>query len=252
VEIVIMRSEFHVDSVKILVLESHFLAVGHTGRDVPPICLSTVWDVLNETITNWRLVSGLSLAQANVLALDSIFKRASEADPPQLAIGDRYWQGHSEYEVTAVKDDCVWLVRADSPRQEAAELNSQATSIPDRKDLPTRTFVRQVETPAKVKEQRPNPLKHSRLDRQPEAIKRLILDEVCSSYRVRGLSKQSLVKNIACRITRLNESRSSNEQFKVPSSSTLRRLICDLQENYHSPRLYGSAYNEHGPWFSPL
>lgn len=84
-----MRSEFHSDSSKILVIESRFLAVGLTGTDVPPVCLSTVLDVLNETITDWRLVSGLSPAQTNVLALDSIFQRASEADPPQLGIEDR-------------------------------------------------------------------------------------------------------------------------------------------------------------------
>lgn len=232
-----MRSEFHVDSVKILVLESHFLAVGHTGRDVPPICLSTVLDVLNETITNWRLVSGLSLAQANVLALDSIFKRASEADPPQLAIGDRYWQGHSEYEVISVKDDCVWLVRADSPRQEAAELNSQATSKPYRKVLPTRILVRQVETPANVKEQRPNPLKHSRLNRHPEAIQQIVLQELRSRYLERGSSQRLLASTITYQIEHLNKSLPSDKQLKVPSFSTLRRLIRDLQENYHSPRL---------------
>ncbi|MHC8381908.1 hypothetical protein [Pseudomonas sp. LB3P14] len=209
-EIVIMRSEFHVDSVKIRVIESRFLAVGLTGPDVPSLCLSTVSDVLPKTILDWRLVSGTSLAEATIFVLNSLFQRASETDPPQIGIGHRYWYGNSEYEVTAVRDDCVWFYRADSPRQEAAERNSRATSKPYRKDLPTRTFVRRVDTPAKVKEQRPNPLKHSRLNRQPEAIQLLILNEVHSSYLLRGLSKQSLVFN-ACRIARLNESRSSNE-----------------------------------------
>lgn len=140
-------------------------------------------------------------------------------------------------------DNRVFLHRMNSPHQEASERNARAAPKPDRKNLPTRTFVTQGDTAAKVKEQRLNSLKHSRLDRQPEAVQRLILDEVCSSFRVRGLSKQSLVKNIAYHITRLNESRSSNEQFKVPSFSTLHRLIRDLHEDYKQHQ-YGSAFNE--------
>lgn len=85
-----MRSEFHVDSVKILVIESRFLAVNLTGPDVPSLCLSTVSDVLPKTILDWRLISASSLAEATVFVLNSLFQRASETDPPPIGIGHRY------------------------------------------------------------------------------------------------------------------------------------------------------------------
>jgi len=79
VEIVIMRSEFHVDSVKFLVLESRFLAAGLTGTNAPPCCVSIASDVLNQTILHWRLLTCSSLEKASVLALDSMIDKASNA-----------------------------------------------------------------------------------------------------------------------------------------------------------------------------
>lgn len=116
-----MRSEFHFEAFKFLLIESRFLAVELTGANAPPCCVSMASDALNKTIFDWRLFYGSSLAKAAVSALDSTFVKASDTDPLRPRIGNRYRYGNSEYEVTSVIDNRILLHSTDSPRRDAAK-----------------------------------------------------------------------------------------------------------------------------------
>lgn len=240
-----MRSEFHIDAFKLLLIESRFLEVKLTGANASLCCVSIASDVLNQTILDWRLFNCSSLAKATVLALNSILERASDAAPRESRLGHRYRYGNDEYVVTAMRDDCVWLQRSDSRHRDAAKLNSQATPSFQRQALPNRTSIARTGALAKVKEHHPNPLKHSRLNRQPEAIQQLIRDVVNKGYTIPSLSKKHLVRSIVHHISYLNESRPFNEQLKAPSFATLYRLIRELHEDYKNHHQHGSACNEH-------
>ncbi|MNQ54693.1 hypothetical protein D3C85_687660 [compost metagenome] len=229
-----MRSEFHIDSVKTLVIQSCFLEEDLCETHAPPCCVSIVLDVLTRTILDWRLFNSSSLAQATALALDSMFDEASGADPRAPRLGHRYRHGSSEYEVTAVRDDCDRLRRTDSLYRDAVRFGAQATVRPQRKALPTCTSVTRAGAPAKVNEHRPNPLKRRWLDRQPEAFRQLILEEVSNHLSLR-LSGRSQALHIAYQIAYWNESRPFNEQLQVPSFTTLRRLIRELREHSNIP-----------------
>jgi hypothetical protein len=231
----IMRSEFHFEAFKFLLIESRFLAVELTGANAPPCCVSMASDALNKTIFDWRLFYGSSLAKAAVSALDSMFVKASDTDPLRPRIGNRYRYGNSEYEVTSVIDNRILLRSTDSPRRDAAELNVQDTPSLHRKAPPNRFFIARPGVSERMLGLRPSPRPHKRLDRQPKAIQQIVLQELHSSDLKRGLSGQLLASIIICQIAHLNKSLPSDKQLKVPSFSTLRVLIRELREQAKHP-----------------
>lgn len=89
--------------------------------------------------------------------------------------------------------------------------------------------------PMTLAEHLPNSLKPKRLVRQPEDIQQLILREVQSSYLIRGMPGQSLAKHIACQIVGVNILRPPKEQLKLPSMTTLHRLIRELRKQLKHP-----------------
>lgn len=226
-----MRSEFHFEAFKLLLIESRFLAVELTDANALPCCVSIASDVSNRTILGWQVYSSSSLAKAAIFALDSMFERASNADPGELRLGHRYRYGNCEYEVTEFRDDCIWLQRWDSRHREATKIDSQATPSPQLQALSNRTPPMRAGVPTTGKQDRPNPPKHSRLNRQPEAIQHLILEVVHSNYLWQRLSGRELAAQIFYQIAQWNESRPSEEQLKAPSYYTLYQLIRELREH---------------------
>lgn len=225
-----MRTVVPIEAFKFLRIESRFLATELTGTNAPSYCVSVASDVCNQTIFAWRLCNSSSLAMATVLALDSILERASDADPRESRVGHHYRYGNSEYEVTSVIDNCIVLHSTDSPRRDTAKLHAQDSPSPHRKVLPNRSFIARAGVSEWMLGLCPNLLQHRRLDRQPKAIQQIVLQELHSSYLERGLSQQLRASIITYQIAHLNKSLPSDKQLKVPSLSTLRRLIRELRE----------------------
>lgn len=229
-----MRSEFHIESFKILVIKSRLLAVELTGTNAPPCCISIASNARNQTILDVRLFNTSSLANAAALALDSMFVKASDADSRELRVGHRYRNGNSEYEVTSVRDNCVVLHSTDSPRRDTTKLNVQDIPSSHRKVLSYRSFIARADVSEWMLALRPTLLQHRPLDRQPKSIQQIALQELYSSYLEWGLLQQ-LRASIIYQITQMNKSLPSDKQLKLPSFSTLRPLIRELREQSKHP-----------------
>lgn len=226
-----MRSEFHFEAFKFLLIESSFLQVAVTGANALRCCISTASEVGNQTILDWRVSNSSSLAEATIFALDSIFERVSDTDPGPSRVGHRYRFGNCEYVVTTVRDDCVWLQRSGSRQRDATKLNSPGYS-----QSPTASASEPYATHASGCTNVGNARPSKPAETQPVELSAgghsapVTLEVVHSNYLWQRLPRRELALKITREIAQWNGPRPSEERLKMRSFATLHRLIRKLRQ----------------------
>ncbi|VVN72948.1 hypothetical protein PS718_00539 [Pseudomonas fluorescens] len=81
------------------------------------------------------------------------------------------------------------------------------------------------------------------LSHQPEEIKELIRQFLRQCYWVRTpLTKSAVIESISLAIKRLNALRPASRQYRIPSTTTLYRIICELDSFETACKQYGRRY----------
>ncbi|CAG8867741.1 hypothetical protein PS861_02161 [Pseudomonas fluorescens] len=195
------------------------------GPCVP--CYLSIMVVGSRSIPEWRLFYGVTLEQATLSALDSMFEKVPGSVSMYALVAQRYRYRGTDYEVAALRNDGVWLRPTRSPNGSAVfggrSTPRRAQDHPNPETLLSRLRARARTEGARL---RRDQRKAQWIDQQPEVIRELL----CEVARVYGIGPErspynALAHLVLMQLARFNESRPLSDRIKKPGLTMLYRLL---------------------------
>jgi hypothetical protein len=198
-----------------------------------PCYMSTVSVADSQYILEWRLFHGVTLGQATLKALNSMFEQQPNAEAIPARGETRYRYRGIDYEVVSARAGCVWLRPTGGPDRMETVSDAPTASHRPRRYCSTPQAsafpVLRTRVSATVKWPEEFHSRHKWIDRQPIVFRRLVRRH---AKTLLGSSVRSTYRELAglilAEVVHFNQSHSSTEQMRRPSWTTLYRLIREL------------------------
>jgi hypothetical protein len=228
--IISARAETHALAAVAIKIETGLMDLCLRSADGGP-CISCYMSIMvvghSRTIPEWRLFYGVTLEQATLKALNSMFEKVPGSVSMYALVAQRYRYRGTDYEVAVLRNGSVWLRLTGSPKWSAAFGGRWSPRrAQERPTIEARLSLLRSRARTEGARVARNQLRAQWLDRQPEVIQELV------SQVVRGYGKgperltyNVLAQLVLMQLARLNESRPLSDRFKKPGRTTLYRLI---------------------------
>lgn len=204
----------------------------HSGTCIPHY-LTTVSTTPFCHILGYHVKQGGTLTQASFEALNSTFNKVPGSVSMYCPITQRYRFRGTDYEVAIVQKSCIWLRPTDSSNRNRIPAPRRSASLhtPQHPILPRLISPTRVQIPGSTGITG-RPQTHSSrkwIDRQPESVRQFLIQYAHRHFYQPGYGDRSgLVKAIYMGLIHLNQSRPLSDKIKIPSRSSLYRLIDEL------------------------
>lgn len=204
----------------------------HSGSCIPHY-LTTVSTTGFGHILGYHVKQGGTLTQATFEALNSTFKKVSGRVSMFCPITQRYRYRGSDYEVAIIQKSCIWLRPTGSSNRNTIPALPPSAS----RYTPQHPILQRLIPPSRVQipgsmGRTGRPQTHSSrkwIDRQQEWVRQLVTECAHRHFSRFGRSGHcGLAKAINMELIDINESSPLGDKIKIPSRSSLYRLIDEL------------------------